>query len=555
MHPAGQKPKLQQWPSPRNAAQAHVLHEHSPGAEAALPQAKTMIERPNSAEQRLREDAEQQYRLLMENVKDFAIFLLDTNGRIATWNSGAERILGFKEEEIIGQPYAIIFTPQDIVKDQPQYELEIARDKGRSEDERWHVRKDSRQFWASGVVTPLWDEDGTLRGFAKVMRDITARKRAETELAEANRRKDEFLAMLGHELRNPLAPISNSLHALRLEQLVSPTAQEAIAMIDRQAKRLIRLVDDLLDVSRITTGKIHVRKERVDLYTIINHAVETTWHLVESRKLELTVSLPTESIWLEADPARMEQVMSNLISNAAKYTEPGGRIWVTVERQGSEATVSIKDTGIGILSEMLPDIFDLFVQGDRSLDRAQGGLGIGLTLVKALVQMHEGRVLAHSPGVGKGAEFIVRLPVVAEVLPIQPEEGAAPIPRGRSLRLLVVDDSKDTVDSLAMVMRANGHEVSTANSGPAGLRAALSEPLDAVLLDLGLPGIDGYEIATRIREKNDKVLLIAITGYGQKADRERSKKAGFNHHLVKPVDPMKLQQLLVEFTCPASSPE
>jgi PAS domain S-box-containing protein len=510
-----------------------------------------MTERQDWANRKLREDAEQQYRLLTENVKDFAIFLLDTNGKIATWNSGAERILGYKEEEIIGQPYAIIFTPQDIVKNQPQYELQIARDKSRSEDERWHVRKDGSQFWASGVVTPLWDEDGKLRGFAKVMRDITARKRAETELAEANRRKDEFLAMLGHELRNPLAPITNSVHALRSEQLTSPTAQEAIAMIDRQAKRLTRLVDDLLDVSRITTGKIHVRKERVDLHTIITHAVETTRHLVESRKLELTVSLPTESIWLEADPARMEQVMSNLISNAAKYTEPGGHIWLTVERQGPEAIVSIADTGIGILPEMLPDIFELFVQGDRSLDRAQGGLGIGLTLVKALVQMHEGRVLARSPGVGKGAEFIVRLPVVAEVLPIQPQESPAPIPRGRSLRLLVVDDSKDTVDSLAMVMRANGHEVSTANSGPAGLRSALEEPFEAVLLDLGLPGIDGYEIATRIREKDGKILLIAITGYGQATDRERSKKSGFDHHLVKPVDPMKLQSLLVEFTGPA----
>jgi CheY-like chemotaxis protein len=274
---------------------------------------------------------------------------------------------------------------------------------------------------------------------------------------------------------------------------------------------------------------------------------------VESRKLGLTVSLPTESIWLEADPARMEQVMSNLISNAAKYTEPGGHIRVTVERQGPEAIVSIKDTGIGILREILPDIFDLFVQGDRSLDRAQGGLGIGLTLVKALVQMHEGRVEAHSPGVGKGSEFIVRLPVVAEVMPIEPQKSPAPVPRGRSLRLLVVDDSKDTVDSLAMVMRANGHEVSTADSGPAGLRAALSEPFDAVLLDLGLPGIDGYEIASRIREKNDQVLLMAITGYGQSGDRERSKKAGFDHHLVKPVDPMKVQQLLAEYSGPASS--
>jgi PAS domain S-box-containing protein len=328
----------------------------------------------HEANQRLRENPEEQYRLLMENVKDFAIFLLDTNGKIATWNTGAERILGYKEAEIIGQPYSLIFIPQDIVKCQPEYELEVARDKGRSEDERWHVRKDGTQFWASGVVTPLWDEEGKLRGYAKVMRDITDRKRAEAELAEANRRKDEFLAMLGHELRNPLAPIMNGLQLLRLEQSISPGGHEAIDLIDRQVKHLTRLVDDLLDVSRITRGKIHLRKERVELRAVVNHAVETTRHLIESRKHELTVSLPPESIWLEADPARLEQVVGNLLCNSAKYTEPGGHLWLTAERQGPEAIIRVKDTGIGILPEMLPRVFDLFVQADRALDRAQGGL-------------------------------------------------------------------------------------------------------------------------------------------------------------------------------------
>ncbi len=502
---------------------------------------------------RLRENPEEQYRLLMENVKDFAIFLLDTNGNIATWNSGAERILGYKEAEIIGKPYSLIFIPREIITTQPEHELEIARDNGRSEDERWHIRKDGTQFWASGVVTPLWDETGKLRGYAKVMRDITDRKRVETELAEANRRKDEFLAMLGHELRNPLAPIMNSLQILRLEKPLSPQAQQAVDMMERQARHLTRLVDDLLDVSRITRGKIHLRRSRVELHTIVEHAVDTTRHLIESRQHELTVSLPAESIWLEADPARMEQVLGNLLCNAAKYTEPGGRIWLTAERQGPEVIIRIKDTGIGILPEMLPHIFDIFVQADRALDRAQGGLGIGLTLVKALVEMHEGKVEAHSPGVGKGAEFIVRLPVVAEVAPVKPEERPARA-NGRALRLLVVDDNKDTAESLAMLLRLSGHQVTTANSGPDGLQATLSDTPDVVLLDLGLPGIDGYEVARRIREKTSHPRLIAMTGYGQKEDRQRSKEAGFEYHLVKPVDPVKLQQLLFELSAKLSSP-
>jgi PAS domain S-box-containing protein len=493
----------------------------------------------------LRENPEEQYRLLTENVKDFAIFLLDTNGKVATWNTGAGRILGYQEGEIVGQPYAIIFTPQDIVKDQPAYELEIARDKGRSEDERWHVRKDGTQFWASGVVTPLWDENGKLRGYAKVMRDITDRKRAETELAEANRRKDEFLAMLAHELRNPLAPILNTVEILRQDATATPAQRQHLGMIDRQTRHIVRLVDDLLDVSRITKGKIHLRKERVELHTVVSHAVETVRPLIESRQHELTVSLPAESVWLEADPARMEQVLGNLLNNAAKYTEPCGHIWLTAEREGPDVTIRVKDTGIGILPEMLPRVFDLFVQADRSLDRAQGGLGIGLTLVKALVEMHEGKIAAHSPGVGKGAEFILRLPVVPEVAPIKAACPAEPA-KGRPLRLLVVDDNKDTVDSLAMLLKMYGHDVETAGSGPAGLQAALAQNPDVVLMDLGLPGIDGYEVARRIREKTDKPLLIAMTGYGQAEDRERSKEAGFHYHLVKPVDPVRLQDLLIK---------
>jgi PAS domain S-box-containing protein len=359
----------------------------------------------HEAQPALRDNPEEQYRLLTENVKDFAIFLLDTGGKIATWNTGAERITGFKEAEAIEQPFALLFRPQDIINREPEKELRIAAETGRSEDERWHIRKNGGQFWAMGVVTPLWDDNGKLRGYAKIMRDITDRKRAETELAEANRRKDDFLAMLAHELRNPLAPVLNGLQILRLEQKVSPGGQEAIGIIDRQARHLARLVDDLLDISRITTGKVSLRKERGKLHTVVNHAVETVRPLMESRKHQLSVSLPSEAVWLEADPARLTQVLANLLNNAAKYTEPGGHVQLSAEREGSEVIVRFRDTGIGILPEMLPRIFESFVQGDRSIDRTQGGLGIGLTLAKSLVEMHGGKIEAHSPGVGKGSDL------------------------------------------------------------------------------------------------------------------------------------------------------
>jgi PAS domain S-box-containing protein len=493
----------------------------------------------------LRDSPEEQYRLLTENVKDFAIFLLDRDGKIATWNTGAERITGYKEAEALGQPFALIFRPQDIINREPEKELSIAVEKGRSEDERWHIRKDGSQFWAMGVVTPLWDESGKLRGYAKIMRDITDRKKAETELAEANRRKDEFLAMLAHELRNPLAPILNGVQILRLEQIASCNGQQAIGLIERQAKHLARLVDDLLDVSRITTGKIGVRKERVELHTVVNHAVESCRPLIDSRKHQLSISLPSEAVWLEADPARLTQVLANLLNNAAKYTEPGGHIRLSAEREGPDVIIRVRDTGIGILPEMLPRIFESFVQGDRSIDRTQGGLGIGLTLARCLAEMHGGRIDAQSAGVGKGSEFILRLPVVPEVKPLEP--GAVEKLRATQvppLRLLVVDDNPDTVASLAMLMRMYGHDVMTADSGPAGLAAALANERDVIMLDIGLPSVNGYEVARRIRAQTPKPVLIAMTGYGQPDDRQKSKEAGFDYHLTKPVDPEKLQDLL-----------
>jgi PAS domain S-box-containing protein len=456
----------------------------------------------------------EQCRLLMENVSDYAIFLVDPSGAIATWNVGAKRILGWEEIEIVGKPFDTIFTRLDQENKQPEHELKTAREKGRVEDERWHVRKDGTKLWAMGVVAGLWDDAGKLRGYAKVMRDITERKQAEVESVEANRRKDEFLAMLGHELRNPLAPILNSVLVLRQDRTTSPAQQQALSMIDRQVRQLMRLVDDLLDVSRIKMGKIHLRKERVQLSTVLNHAAETARPLINARKHRLSISLPAESVWLDADSTRIAQVIANLLNNAAKYTEPGGQIWLAAERVGGKAIVRVKDTGVGILAEMLPRVFDLFTQADRSLDRAQGGLGIGLTLVRTLVQMHEGTVEAFSEGVGKGSEFVVRLPVVPEVGMLKPETPVKEAgKKGRPLRLLVVDDNVDTAESLAMLLRLYGHDVSVGHSGPAALQAVSICKPDVVLLDLGLPGMNGYEVARRLREQKEfeKLPLIAMT--------------------------------------------
>jgi signal transduction histidine kinase/CheY-like chemotaxis protein len=366
-------------------------------------------------------------------------------------------------------------------------------------------------------------------------------------IQEADRRKDEFLAMLAHELRNPLAPIRNAVECLRLTGLPDAGLARTRDIIDRQLTHLNRLVDDLLDVSRITRGKIRLQLESLDLGTVVVSAVESTRSLIESRGHDFNLSLPPEPIQVKVDPARLSQVLSNLLNNAAKYTDNGGHIWLTVEREGNEAVVRIRDTGAGIPSEMLPHIFEPFIQANQSLDRSQGGLGIGLTLVRDLVEMHGGSVEALSAGPGQGSEFVVRLAVLVDS-PSGAEAPAStrsPMPFAMS-RILVVDDSVDAANSLAMVLRLEGHDVRTAHDGHSALEAAQAIPPEIVLLDIGLPNMDGYEVARRLREHRDKdqMLVVAITGYGRAEDRQRSELAGFDHHLVKPIDFDVLRRLI-----------
>jgi two-component system CheB/CheR fusion protein len=374
------------------------------------------------------------------------------------------------------------------------------------------------------------------------------RRRAD-ELAEAGRRKDEFLAMLSHELRNPLAPIRTALHVLQRSGASIESCARARAIIDRQVEQMSRLIEDLLDVSRIGQGKIVLARQTIDLRRVVSLAVETSRPLIEQRQHQFSLILPMEPLWVEADPARLGQVFTNLLNNAAKYTDAEGEINVVARAEEDAAVVSVRDTGVGIAPELQPRIFDMFMQADRTAPRTQGGLGIGLTLVRRLVEMHAGTVRLNSAGVGRGSEFLVRLPLVAApaataAAPAPPPvESAAPL---RPMRVLVVDDNKDGAESLALMLRLWGHEVSLAYDGSTALRRVQAEQPDVVLLDIGLPGIDGYQVAKRVRAQPalQRTVLVAMTGFGQDEDRRRSSEAGFDDHLVKPVDIATLERLL-----------
>ena len=367
------------------------------------------------------------------------------------------------------------------------------------------------------------------------------------EVRESARRKDEFLAMLAHELRNPLAPILNAVQVMKLRADDPDTHQRMCEMVEQQVHHLRRLVDDLLDVSRITRGKIQLQPRMIDLASIVTLAVENARPSIEQRRQQLTLKLPASPVRLEADPMRIEQVLVNLLGNASKYTDPGGSIVLAVDRQGDEVSISVRDDGIGISAEMLPTVFDLFTQADHSLERSQGGLGIGLTLVRSLVHLHGGSVEAFSDGLGFGSEFVVRLHSAREnVMPELPKtEGEGPS-HADSLRVLIVDDNVHAAESLALVVKLWKHDARVAHDGPGAIRIAETYQPQVVLLDIGLPGMDGYSVAGQLRSRPEfrDVLLIAMTGYGRDEDQQRSLSVGFNRHLVKPIDFAELQALL-----------
>ncbi len=495
---------------------------------------------------------EELFRLMIANVRDYAIFLLDPSGHIATWNPGAERIKGYRADEIIGKHFSAFYPVADVKAGKCEMELEVAARDGRFEDEGWRLRKDGSQFWANVVITAVRDRAGSLVGFAKVTRDLTDRKRAEEERAarlaaeEANRTKDEFLAVLGHELRNPLAPILTALQLLKLRGDNYPLREHEV--IERQVKHMMSLVDDLLDVSRIARDKIELKRKHVDLRGALGKAIEIASPLIEQRGHHFHLDVPNHAITVDGDEARLTQVFTNLLTNAAKYSDRGNHIALTVGLlDDDQVSVTVADDGAGIPPEMLPRIFELFVQG-RTTERSNGGLGIGLTLVRRLVELHGGTVSAHSEGVGRGSTFTVQLPHVAHAVTLSQRAArrTQTMPAIKPRRILLVDDNEDALALLAEALQVAGHVVRTASEPLQALDILAEFKPDFAILDIGLPEMDGYELAARIRKRLDAGTprMFALTGFGQPADQERSRQAGFSAHFVKPVDLKKLMASL-----------
>jgi len=491
--------------------------------------------------------SEERFRLLVEAVEDYAIFMLDTDGRVVSWNAGAERIKGYAAHEIIGKHFSAFYPEDARRKKWPEQELALARDHGRFEDEGPRLRKDGTTFWANVVISAVFERDGTLRGFAKVTRDLTDRRRVEA-LEDASRKTNEFLAMLAHELRNPLAPMANALKLLARAPTSDPTELWVREVLERQTGQMSRLVDDLLDVSRVTRAAMVLDRKPLDARRSLRNALDAARQWIEEGRHRLTLDIADERLEVDGDEVRLNQVFQNLLHNAAKYTPEGGEIHVAARREGEEAVISVRDSGVGMAPELVESAFEIFKQGSQSLDRPHGGLGVGLTLVQRLVQLHGGKVEARSEGPGKGSEFVVRLPLrhepaIVDAASLSQEDGKH---TGAPRRVLVVDDNQDAAHALRLLLETDGHEVMVAADGAAGLALAREHRPDVVLLDIGLPTLNGYEIATRIRADPalKDTMLVAVTGYGQMHDRARASASGFDHHLVKPVEFRALQELL-----------
>jgi PAS domain S-box-containing protein len=507
---------------------------------------RDMTEQKN-AEEQLRQ-SEERFRLMVDGVIDYAIYMLDVDGLITSWNSGARRIKGYDAAEVIGIHVSKFYSAEDVAAGKPWHELAIARQQGRAEDEGWRVRKDGTRFWARVVVTALYDQEGRLRGYAKVTQDLTQRQHSES-LEIAARRIHEFIAVLAHELRNPLAPIRNISQIMKQKKSTDANEQRMFDIVERQTGLLTRIVDDLLDVSRVTRGTMELKKLPLDVTALLERTVDACRSLMQEHGHTLTVSLPSRSVVVNADELRISQAVTNLLSNAARYTPRGGKVWLGAELDpnGRRIAISVRDNGTGIRREMLGSIFGMFVQGENRDYGGGGGLGIGLALSRAIAGLHEGTLEARSAGLGKGSEFILRLPVVNGVPTAESAashtHGDAPMPR----RVLIVDDNRDAARALAHVLERLGHTAEVVHDGQGALEAAEHFRPEVVLLDLGMPGMDGLEVARRLRERrrDPEPVIVAVTGWGKAEDQQKTHEAGFDLHLVKPVEERALRDVML----------
>lgn len=494
-----------------------------------------------------------EFRLLLEKLPA-AAYTCDTTGLITYFNQRAVDLWGRSPklndamDRFCGSFKIFSADGSPIPHDHCWMALALRDGKEHNGCEIIIERPDGSRLTALAHANPFHDESGKVSGAVNVLVDISDRKRTEELLHQADRNKNDFLAMLAHELRNPLAPIRNGLQLMKLVGNNSTMATEARNMMERQIGNMARLIDDLLDLSRITEGKIELLKEKVDLRTVVQDALETSRPLIDELGHKLSVTLPSKPVFVYADRSRLAQVFVNLLNNSVKYTESGGDIWLTLERQGTDAVVKVKDNGMGIAPVLLPKIFDLFTQADRSLQPPQSGLGIGLSVVRRLVERHDGTVEAASDGPGKGSEFTVRLSVaVSPTLEAERKEDRDDSAYSSSKhRILVVDDNRDAAISLGMMLKIMGHDSRTAFDGLEALEAAKTFLPDVIMLDIGLPKLNGYDVCRRIRKEpwGKDMILIALTGWSQEDDKRQSKQAGFNFHMLKPVDPQALGKFL-----------
>ena len=475
------------------------------------------------------------------------IWASDADGACTFVNDEWVAFTGESRQALAGEGWTRLIHPDD--REHVTHTLAAATEHCEAFTVLYRMRHQDRSYrWIVHRARPCLAPSGELTGFIGALTDITEEKTAEETLREADRRKDEFLATIAHELRNPLAPIRYAAQILRLKDAPDAARDSARDVIDRQVRLLSRLVDDLLDVSRITLGRLLLQTTEVELDEVIESAVEASRTLIDASRHALSITLPAEPVRVEADPTRLAQVFINLLNNAAKYTPPGGQISLAATREGDTVVVKVKDTGIGIAPEVLPRVFDTFTRIDHSAERAQAGLGIGLSLARHLVELHGGHIEAHSEGPGRGAEFIVTLPACVRTDDTDASNEpaiTAETPRGRVLRILVADNNADAAESLSLLLRAAGHETHIAHDGLQAVEASRRIHPDIVLLEIGLPRLNGYEVARAIRARanGNRPRIIALTGWGQ-GDRHRAAEAGFDKHLTKPVDPVVLKHLV-----------